>query len=263
MMRQEITRTWAFAWRNVLMATQNLFTLFEMIFWPTVGVLSLGFMAQFLKLTAADTAFILIGTMALSIMHICQLDVSYAILYDIWSGSLKHQFLAPISLRHMTIGSWIVGIVRGFLVFLFLAFLTWRIFAFNPLSGGAWNVAIFLVGCFLTAFAVGILVCTLVISFGIRAEAAAWATMTLILLIAGIYYPVSQLPPPLPAIASVIPLTYFLDAFRSRFGFTPEYVAPLMRGFGLSALYIVAAHWVLQKAIHRTRRNGLMLKLSA
>jgi len=83
------------------------------------------------------------------------------------------------------------------------------------------------------------------------------------LLIAGIYYPVSQLPPPLPVIASVIPLTYFLDAFRSRFGFTPEYVAPLMRGFGLSAWYIVAAHWVLQKAIHGTRRNGLMLKLSA
>ena len=101
MMQQEITRTWAFAWRNVLMATQNFFTLFEMIFWPTVGVLSLGFMAQFLKLSPADTAFILIGTMALSIMHICQLDVSYAILYDIWSRSLKHQFLAPISLRLM------------------------------------------------------------------------------------------------------------------------------------------------------------------
>lgn len=57
MMQQEITRTWAFAWRNVLMATQNFFTLFEMIFWPTVGVLSLGFMAQFLKLSPADTAF--------------------------------------------------------------------------------------------------------------------------------------------------------------------------------------------------------------
>ena len=217
-MRQEITRIWAFAWRGVLMASRNAFTLFEMTFWPTVGVLSLGFMARFLHLTPADTSFILIGTMALSTVHICQLDVAYVLLHDVWSRSVKHQFLAPVELRHMMAGSWIVGMVRGLVVFAFLSLLAWTAFGFNPFNSGALAVAEFLTGCFLTALSIGMLVCTLVVSFGVRAEASAWSTTTLILLVAGIYYPVSELPSPLPVLSRLIPLTYFLDAYRSRFG---------------------------------------------
>ncbi len=263
MIRQEMMRIWAFAWRNLLMATQNVFTLFEMIFWPTIGVLSLGLMARFLKLSPADTSFILLGTIALSVVHICQLDISYVMLYDIWSRSLKHQFLAPISIHHLTLGSWIVGMARGILVFVFLSILAWGAFAFNPLSGGAGHTAIFLVGCFLNALIIGMLVCTLVVVFGVRAESAAWAATTLVLLIAGIYYPVTLLPAPLASLAGAVPLTYFLDAYRSHFGFAPEFVSPLVWGFGLSALYVAAAHWGFQAAIQRTRRNGLLLKLSA
>ena len=48
-------------------------------------------------------------------MSVCQLDVAYAVLYDVWSKSVKHQFLAPIGVRHLTIGSWLIGILRSIL----------------------------------------------------------------------------------------------------------------------------------------------------
>jgi ABC-2 type transport system permease protein len=262
MIHQELIRIWAFALRNLLMASRNVFFVFEMTFWPTVGVLSIGLMTRFLRLPPADASFVLIGTIALSTVQVCQLDVSYAVLYDVWSKSMKHQFLAPIAVRHLTIGSWIVGIARGVVVFALLAALAGWAFAFNPFRVGTGGLVVFLLGCFLTAWVVGILVCALVMLFGTRAEASAWATVNLVLVLAGIYYPISQLPAPIAALAGAIPLTYFLDAFRSHFGFPPEFASPLARGFGLSAAYILAAHWALRAAIDRTRRSGLLLKMS-
>ena len=118
--RAEAVAVWAFAIRNLLMATRNVFFFFELLFWPIVGVVSIGLMTRFLELRQDATAFVLLGTIALSVVQVCQLEVAYAVLFDVWSKSIKHQFLAPIGLRHLTLGSWIVGMGRGVVIFLIL-----------------------------------------------------------------------------------------------------------------------------------------------
>ena len=55
-------------------------------------------------------------------------------------------------------------------------------------------LGLFLMGCFLTALIVGLLVCALVVLFGTRAETSAWAAVNFIVMLSGIYYPVSVLP---------------------------------------------------------------------
>ena len=168
--RAEVVAVWAFALRNLLMASRNVFFLFELAFWPVVGMLSIGLMSRFLTLSAADAAFILTGTIALSTVQVCQLDVAYAVLFDVWSKSMKHQFLAPIGVRHLTTGSWLVGVLRGILVFALLAGLARAAFGFDALQGGSAALAVFLLGCFLTAWIVGVAVCALVMLFGTRAS---------------------------------------------------------------------------------------------
>src|SRR6266436_3341819 len=113
-------------------------------------------MTRFLHLTPEQASFVLIGTIALSVVNVCQLEVAYAVLLDVWSKSLKHQFLAPIGIRHLTLGSWIVGVF----------------------------------------------VCALITLFGNRAEAFAWASVNLVLVLAGLYYPVSVLPEPVATLAA-------------------------------------------------------------
>jgi ABC-2 type transport system permease protein len=260
--RAELVAVWAFALRNLQMATRNVFLLFELLFWPIVGVLTIGLMSRFLTLRPAETSFVLIGQMAFSIVGTCQLDVAYSVLYDFWSKSMKHQFLAPIGIRHLTLGSWAVGILRGLLVFSLTAALAWWAFRFNVFEAGVAPVAALLVGCFLTAWIVGVLVCVLIMLFGGRAETAAWASINLVLALAGIYYPVSVLPAPAAAVASAIPLTYFLDAYRSHFGFPPEYSHAVLTGLGLSALYVTISHWIFRRAVAHARRTGLLLKMS-
>src|SRR5882724_6760589 len=244
------------------MASRNVFFFFELLFWPIVGVLSIGLMTKFLGLTPAQASFVLIGTIALSVVNVCQLEVAYAVLMDVWSKSIKHQFLAPIGIRHLTVGSWLVGMVRGGTLFTLLAVLAWWAFDFRVLAAGPRGVAVFLFGCFLNAWIVGVFVCALITLFGNRAEAFAWASVNLVLVLAGIYYPVSVLPEFIAAIAKAIPLTYFLDAYRSHYGFESEFGAPIATGLALSLLYAALAHWAFLAAIQRARRTGLLLKMS-
>ena len=260
--RAEVLAAWAVVVRNATMGMRNVFFFFELLFWPIVGVLQIGLMTLFLGLTAAQGAFVLVGTIALAVVNVCQLEVAYAMLLDVWSKSVKHQFMAPIGVRHLTIGAWLVGMLRGFVIFVLLAALGAWAFEFHVLTPGVAAVAAFLAGCFLTAWIVGVLVCALVTLFGNRAEAFAWASVNLVLVLAGIYYPISVLPAPVAAAAAAIPLTYFLDAYRSHFGFASDFTAPLTTGFAMSAVYAVLAHWVFRAAVERARQTGLLLKMS-
>ena len=244
------------------MAWRNVFFVFELTFWPVVSVLSIGLMTRFLDLTAADTSFVLVGTIALAVVQVCQLDVAYAVLFDVWSKSMKHQFLAPIAVRHMTVGSWLVGIARGLVVFTLLAAVSRWAFGFDVLAPGLPAVTAFLLGCFLMALIVGVLVCALVMLFGTRAETSAWASVNLVLLLSGIYYPVSMLPDSVAAVSAAIPLTYVLDAFRAHYGFAAHFEMSALRGLVLGAVYVAIAHRVLHAAVRRTRHTGLLLKMS-
>src|SRR5262245_27771514 len=244
------------------MARRNVFFVFELTFWPGVAMLSHGLLTRFLHLTPDMTAFILVGTVALSAVQVCQLDVAYAVLFDIWSKSMKHHFLTPIHIHHMALGSWLVGVVRGVIVFLLMAAIGSWAFGFDFIGAGPLSLAAFLLGSFLTALVVGMLVCTLVLLFGSRAETSAWAAVNFVVMLAGIYYPISVLPGPVAAVSRAIPLTYFLDAFRAGYGFPSEFAHPWLTGFALIAAYVVLAHWALAAAVTHARRTGLLLKLS-
>ena len=260
--RAELLAAWAVVVRNALMGMRNVFFFFELLFWPIVGVLSIGLMTRFLGLTAEQAAFVLVSTLALSVINVCQLEVAYAMLLDVWSKSVKHQFMAPIGVRHLTTGAWLVGMVRGLVIFVLLSALGAWAFDFHVLAPGVGAAAIFLFGCFLTAWIVGVAVCALITLFGSRAEAFAWASVNLVLVLAGIYYPVSVLPPSVRVLAEAIPLTYFLDAYRAHFGFRSEFAAPIATGLAMSAVYAVLAHWAFRAAVERARQTGLLLKMS-
>jgi ABC-2 type transport system permease protein len=258
----EWARLTAFAYRNLIMARRNVFFVFELTFWPGVAMLSHGLLTRFLDLTPQMTAFILVGTVALSAVQVCQLDVAYAVLFDIWSKSMKHQFLTPVRIHHLAIGSWLVGVGRGVIVWALMALIGGRAFGFDFLGPGPLRVGLFLLGCFLTALVIGLLVCSLVLLFGTRAETSAWAAVNFFVMLGGIYYPVSVLPGWVQVISAGIPLTYFLDGIRAGYGFPSKFAYPFATGFALTLLYAVLAHWALAAAVTRSRRTGLLLKLS-
>ena len=246
-------------YKSWIMAKRNFFTIFEVIFWPFIGLMSIGLMASFLSMGKNEVSFILIGAIAFSIIQVCQIDIAYVMLFDMWSKSIKHTFIAPVRGHHLIIGSLLFGIFRSVLVFIILAFLSFYAFGFDFLSKGIIPVLIFLAGLFLTSASVGILVCISILLFGQRAEVTAWTMTGIMMFVCGIYYPVSVLPVSVQIVAKAIPLTYFLEYMRSFYGFGE---ANVMLGFALAIFYFVTGIIALDMATGRARRSGILLRLS-
>jgi len=260
-LQRDLIQIWAFVIKNWIITKRNVFSLFEILFWPVVGFFSVGLLTNFLRLNADMSGFILIGVISMSVIQICQIDVAYVLLYDLWSKSLKHTFIAPVHPFQLFLGSWLIGVIRSFVVFLLLSLLSALAFGFDFLRPGLGPLSLFLLGLFLISAIIGISVCILVLLFGYKAEVAAWSITSLMALICGIYYPISILPSPLLEIAQAIPLTYFLEYFRSFYGFHSGRNL-LGWGFGQIGVYLAIEAVLFKIVLHRARRTGVFIKLS-
>jgi ABC-2 type transport system permease protein len=258
----EVNKYWAFAARSLLVNRRNVFAIFEMLFWPGISIFSVGLLTKFLKLDSATVTFVLIGAIGMNTIQIAQLDLSYSLLYDVWSKSLKHKFIAPIRLSHILVGAGLVGLIRGFLVFVIMSFLCMWLFGMDLSRPGFMGLLIFLAGMFLNAVILGILVLALVLRFGHRAEVAAWAFAYLLVLLCGLYYPVTVLPPGIREMAQFVPLTYFLDYFRHFYGFPLLSPHPLLHGFLQSVIYLMVSYLLLKVTLRSALKRGTLLKLS-
>ena len=147
-LRKLLIQTWAFLFKNWIVTKRNAFSFFEILFWPTVGFFSVGLLTRFLDLDADMSSFILIGIISMSLIQVCQIDVAYALLYDLWSKSLKHTFMAPVHSFQLILGSWMFGIVRSLFVFLFLSVASHLAFGFDFFQPGIGALVLFLLGLF-------------------------------------------------------------------------------------------------------------------
>jgi ABC-2 type transport system permease protein len=127
---------------------------------------------------------------------------------------------------------------------------------------GPGPVGLFLLGLFLSAATVGMLVCILVLLLGIRAEVAAWSLVSLMLLICGIYYPISVLPGWVIALAKLIPVTYFLEYIRQFYDFHSSSTHVLAKGYALVCSYLFLETLLMKAALQNAKKTGMLLKLS-
>lgn len=261
-LRKHLIRTGAFALKNWLITKKRIFHLFEILFWPLINLISVGLLTQFLRLEPRMIEFVLIGVIAFSVIQIGQLDMAYVILYSIWNKSLKHEMAAPVNPFHLVGGSWTMGVVHSVLVFLLLCVISSLAFNLNFLDAGLGRLLLFFLCLTYFSASVGMAVCALAFSFGGRAHVGATFIVSVLILVSGIYYPVEILPKALRLVAYFIPLTYFLEYFRSFYGFASKGTNLLLYGFLLTTVYNLAAVWLLFLSIRNARQKGILTKMS-
>jgi len=255
-----LNRAFAFTIRSAIFAVRNLFVMTDIFFWPLISVISIGLMSCFLRLGNQTLAFVMTGTLAAGILQITQLDVGYAVLYELWSKSFKHTLLTPVGVSEGVAGTWIAGIARGLIAFvLLISAASWG-FGFH--LPDALTTILFLGGLFACAFILGILVNILILSFGQKVEITAWMFAHLFMILCGIYYPVDILPKFFQYMALMVPITHFLEFFRQAYGFKAHTPYPFVSGLCLTLLYIILSLRFLGHAYTRARRKGIIIRLS-
>ena len=252
----------AFFFKMWLVTKKRVFHIFEILFWPTIGLVSVGLLTRFLHLEPNMVAFILIGVIALGVLQIGQLDISYVILYSVWNKSLKHEIAAPVTMFHLIFGSWLLGIIHSLLIFFLLSGFSAYAFGFRFLDSGITPLLFFYFGLILSSAMIGIIVCALALRFGGRAHVGATSIVSVLILLSGVYYPVDILPKPLEVISYCIPVTYFLEYFRTLYGFEASCDYLLAKGYLLVLLYLALTVSALLHALRHAKKSGILLRMS-
>jgi ABC-2 type transport system permease protein len=156
-----------------------------------------------------------IGTVVWAYLRAVFSNVGEMVAWERWEGTIEYTMMAPISrLAHMlgvSLFSIIYGLARSALLLGVLA-LFFSVDLSNANLGGA--AVILLVGS-LSFLGFGIMAAVLPLLFPERGEEMTFVISSILLLVSGVYYPISVLPDWMEPLATISPATYVLEGMRA------------------------------------------------
>jgi ABC-2 type transport system permease protein len=159
--------------------------------------------------------YLLIGTSVWSYLSVTFEGVTDLITIERWEGTIEHTFMAPISRFTHMVGSCWYAIAHG-LLFTFIQLIVVGAFFHLDLSHANYLTAIFMLLIGSVSFiGFGIAASVLPLLFTERGSQMSYIVRAILLLVSGVYYPISVLPGWMQALARVSPALYVLQGLRS------------------------------------------------
>src|SRR5918993_2769011 len=156
-----------------------------------------------------------IGTVVWAYLRAVFANVGEMVAWERWEGTIEYTMMAPISrLAHMlgvSLFSIIYGLARSALLLGVLALFFSVDLSNANLSGAA---LILLLGS-LSFLGFGVMAAVLPLLFPERGEEMTFVISSILLLVSGVYYPISVLPDWMEPLATVSPATYVLAGMRA------------------------------------------------
>lgn len=156
-----------------------------------------------------------IGTLVWSYLNSVFSNISEMITWERWEGTIEFTMMAPISrLTHM-LGVSLFAIIYGILrtaLFLGALAIFFDISVSNANLGGA--LLVILLGS-LSFIGFGIMAAVLPLLFTERGEQMTFIISSILLLVSGVYYPISVLPGWMQFLSHASPATYVLTGMRA------------------------------------------------
>ena len=240
------------------------------LFYSLVSVLSIGYLASGLSsLGLAQSAaslhqtqlYLLVGALLWSYLSMVFFEVAFAITWERWEGTIEYTFMAPIRrLTHllgMCAASLIYGVARAAIIGLSLVVL----FKLDLSHANYLAALAIFAAATVPLLGLGIFTSVLPLLSPEKGDQMAFAVQGVLLLISGVYYPISVLPLPLHVAGILSPLTYTLAGVRDALlhgqsvaGSLPDIGILLVMG----AILVPAAVWCFGRAEIRAKRLGLL-----
>jgi ABC-2 type transport system permease protein len=156
-----------------------------------------------------------IGTVVWAYLRAVFANVGEMVAWERWEGTIEYTMMAPITrLAHMlgvSLFSIIYGLARSALLLGVLS-LFFSVDLSNANLGGA--ALILLVGS-VSFLGFGIMAAVLPLLFPERGEEMTFVISSILLLVSGVYYPISVLPDWMEPLATISPATYVLAGMRA------------------------------------------------
>jgi len=240
------------------------------LFYSLVSVLSIGYLASGLGSLGASGGtfdlrraqlYLLIGALLWGYLSLVFMEAAYAIAWERWEGTIEYTFMAPVRRVTHLMGICLFAIGYGLLrtfVVLLVAIAMFRLDFSHADIPAALAV---LAASTVPLIGLSILTAVLPLLSPQKGEQMSIALQGFLLLVSGVYYPLSVLPAPMQVAGAASPLTYALSGIR----------ASLLQGANLGdelptigillamgALMIPASILVFGWAENRAKRLGLL-----
>jgi ABC-2 type transport system permease protein len=193
------------------------------LFYSIVSVLSIGYLASGLGTLGAASAgfdlhraqlYLLIGALLWGYLSLVFMEAAFAIAWERWEGTIEYTFMAPVRRVTHLMGICVFaigyGLVRTFVVLLVAIAVFDVDFSHANIAGALVVLAASMLPL------VGLAICTSVLPLlsPQKGEQMSFAVQGFMLLVSGVYYPLTVLPLPLQLAGYASPLTYALAGMR-------------------------------------------------
>ncbi|TMF40580.1 MAG: ABC transporter permease [Chloroflexi bacterium] len=193
------------------------------LFYSVVSVLSIGFLASGLGTLGAGgesfdlrkaQLYLLVGALLWGYLSLVFMEAAYAIAWERWEGTIEYTFMAPVRRMTHLMGICLFaigyGLARTFIVLLVAV----AIFNIDFSHANVAGALLVLAASIVPLIGLAILTSVLPLLSPQKGEQMSFAVQGFMLLVSGVYYPLSVLPMPLQVAGAASPLTYALSGMR-------------------------------------------------
>ena len=235
----------------------------ELVYWPTLQIVSWGFLQVYISQNAgffARAGGTFIGAIMLwDILFRGQLGFSISFLEEMWARNLGNLMMSPLKPIEFLLALMIMSLIRLAIGVIPMTLIAFFFFHFNLVGLGLPLIAFFC-NLIFTSWALGIFVSGLVLRNGLGAESIVWSLMFGILPLVCVYYPVTVLPHWLQAVAWALPPTYVFEGMRALL-IDHTFRADLMvDALAINAVLLIASFAAFMALLNSGRRAGSLLQ---
>ena len=167
--------------------------------------------------TSKDVLYLVIGALIWGFLSIMMREVSDAITWERWEGTIEYTFMAPIYRITHLVGSCLFAILYGLLrTGLVLAIMPFFFGEYIDLGNANWlTMVVTVVISSLSFIGIGLMAAIFPLLSPEKGQAATGIIQSLLLLVSGIYYEIDVLPVWLQPLSKISPATYTLRSIRA------------------------------------------------
>lgn len=236
----------------------------EMAYWPTLQMIMWGFLTIFLASKSGffvQAAGVLIAAVLLwDVLFRASLGVSLSFLEEMWSRNLGHLFVSPLRPGEFVAALTLMSAIRVLIGVIPAALLAIWLYAYSIFDMGLPLIAFF-ANLQVMGWSFGLVVCGLLMRYGLGAESIAWFAIFAVAPFSAIYYPLSVMPEWLQWIAGILPSTHVFEGMRAVLVDETFRTDLLLNAVALNAAYLTVSVVVFLRFFRSARERGLILQI--
>ena len=250
-------------YRYVYLFKRSLDRLSDSIYWPIMDLILWGLTTKWISEAGGDIPNILLIMLTAivfwQIVWRANYEISVNLLEEFWNQNLVNFFSSPLRLSEWILGVMTVGAIKTAVTVLVGLVGSWALYSLNIFEVGYYFLP-FLVSLILFGWSLGFTASALIIYFGPRIQALAWAMGFMLAPFSAVYYPLSVLPNWARAIGEWLPTTYVFEGMRLLLSSKELPVEMLVKSLLLNIVYLTFSLALFSFLFEKSREKGLARK---